>query len=52
MKLSQNSIESLRRLMKDNFNKDMTSEEANEIGLALLRVYVAKHVDKDVMKSK
>ena len=42
MRLSDEKIKSIKLIMKNQFNKDLTDEEAHLVGLATLEFVIAK----------
>lgn len=43
MRISDNKINELRKLLKEQTGKDFTAEEAQTAGLAIVRFVLAKH---------
>lgn len=54
MKLSDNKITQLQDILKSQHNIDATSMEAQQIGLAVMRFVLAKHLNtlKDTSEEK
>ena len=42
MRFSEDRIKNIQSIMKDQFGKDVTDEEAQQIGLAVLAFVIAK----------
>jgi hypothetical protein len=47
MKLSQERINELKKLLKEQFDLEYTDEQAQEAGLAIMRFVVAKEQQKN-----
>lgn len=47
MRLSQQQIRKLQRLLKEQFGLDYTDEEAQEAGLAIIRIIINKAARKE-----
>ncbi len=52
MRLSEERIKELQRLLKEQTGKDYTSEEAQQAGLAIVRFVIAKEQRAQELKSK
>lgn len=52
MRLSQERIRALQKLLKEQFDLDYTDEEAQQAGLAIMRFVVAKELRNQELKDK
>lgn len=58
MNLSNSAINDLKKIMKKDYGKDITDEEAQELGVSLLRLTrvglsaTARAIDKENAKAK
>jgi hypothetical protein len=46
MRLTQNQIKELQKLLKEQTGKDYTDEDAQEAGIAIIRFVIAKETRK------
>lgn len=58
MRLSKQAIEEFKKIIKKDYGKDITDEEAQELGVSLLRLTrvglsaTARAIDKENVKAK
>ncbi len=52
MRLSQERIKALQKLLKEHFGLDYTDEEAQQAGLAIMRFVVAKEMRSQELQKK
>lgn len=52
MRLSQERIKALQKLLKEQFDLDYTDEEAQQAGLAIMRFVVAKEQHMQELQKK
>lgn len=52
VRLSQERIKALQKLLKEQFNLDYTDEEAQQAGLAIMRFVIAKEQRKQELQKE